>query len=89
MLRFGSVLARASQHIGNRRWANAALPQLIKQKPGQRLSSLNGMNTVNALIPGRLGQKTSERHNLKVGRFFLWPDLSLSFGFADMEKTND
>jgi hypothetical protein len=88
MLRFGSVLARASQHIGSRRWANAALRQLIKPKPGQRLSSLNGI-MVNALIPGRLGQKTSERHNLKVGRFFLWPDLSLNFGFADTEKTND
>jgi hypothetical protein len=44
---------------------------------------------VRVQIRGRLGQKASERHNLVVGRFFLWRDLSLSFSFADMEKTND
>jgi hypothetical protein len=89
MLRFGSAGVRASQYFGNRERANASSRQLIKQKPGQRLSSLNGMNTANALIPGRLGQQTLERHNPRVGRFFLWRDLSLSFGFADMEKRND
>src|SRR6476620_3099262 len=44
------------------------------------------MNTVSALIPGRLGHMSIERHNPRVGRSFLWPDLSLSFGYADMEK---
>jgi hypothetical protein len=71
MLRFGSALARASQHFGKREQANAGFRKLIKQKLGQRLSSLNGMNTVGALIPGRLGQQTPERHNLRVGRSFL------------------
>ena len=89
MLRFGSALACQSQHFGNRERANAGVRLVIKQTPGQRLSSLNGMNAVGALNPGRLGQ-TSERHNLRVGRSFLWPlDLSFSFGCIDMEETND
>jgi hypothetical protein len=89
MLRFGSALAHASQYFGNGEWANAGLRQVIKQKPGQRLSSLNGMSTASELIPGRLGQ-TLERHNLRVGRSFHGQlDLSLSFGSVDMEETND
>jgi len=89
MLRFGSALARASQHFGNEERANAGVRRVIKQKPGQRLSSLNGMSTVSGLIPGRLGQ-TLERHNLRVGRSFHGRlDLSLSFGSVDMEETND
>jgi hypothetical protein len=44
------------------------------------------MNMVGALVPGRLGRQTLERHNPRVGRFFLWLDLNLSFGIADMEK---
>jgi hypothetical protein len=47
------------------------------------------VNAVSALIPGGLGQQTLERRNPRIGRSFLWLDLSLSFGFADMEKTND
>ncbi len=89
MLRFGSALARASQHFGNRERANAAFRLVIKQKPGQRLSSLNGRNTEFALIPGRLGQQMIERHNPRVGRSFLWRGLSLSFGSVGMEETND
>jgi hypothetical protein len=72
MLRFGSALARASQHFGNRELANARFRRLIKQKPGQGLSSQNGMITVTALIPGRLGQQWSERRNPGVRRSFLW-----------------
>ena len=90
MLRFGSALHRPSQHFGKRTRANAGFRELIKHKPGQRLSSLIGMNTVIALTPGRLGQQMIERHNRKVGRSFLYrPDLSFSYGSVDMEVTND
>jgi hypothetical protein len=90
MLRFGSALARGSQHFGNRERANAGCRELIKRTPGQRLSSPSGMNTVGASIPGRLGRQTLERHNPKVRRSFLWPPgLNFSFGSVDMEKTND
>lgn len=68
MLRFGSALNRASQHFGKTGQANAGFRELIKQQPDQRLSSQNCMNMVNALIPGRLGQKSLERRNLEIGR---------------------
>jgi len=88
MSRFGSALARASQYFGNRDGANAEFRRIIKQMPGQRPSSLNGMNMVSAFIPGRLGQQKLERRNPRLRRPFYWRP-GLNFGIEVMEKTND
>ena len=81
MLRFGSALLRVSQHFGNKANGERRLSLTHQTKPGQRPSSLNGMNSVGAIIPGRLSQE-SERHNPRVGRSFSLARFEFEFRHA-------